>query len=310
MSKVREVKVACPKCRHAGLFTVYDSITLGQGHRSIGDFKGGVTGLIDELFTYSCKSCGQHSDVDHDLLINDLDSDRMIQVVNSMDDDEVNEVETHIARVFGDAVQFIVVKSPLDIIPLFGGAQEMMETKIVSLQKLIAYATGLKLEIGSGYGLDRSDPIEVLEDYYGLVPELEQEIAHAVAVFYGMWRARTGEVELIEDDGKMIDKIEVVFEGGDGVDKTRYIYFDITAAYRNIGKKIDEVKSKKQIKALREGTYYTKVDPIPHFFAAAYYAFSLRKNENLSPESVRQVLDLDNGDEAQNIYDKLIECGF
>ena len=120
MSRIEKVQVTCPKCKQQGDFTYYHSITLGKGHASLSDYEHGIYGMNLELLSYHCQSCGKDSSAVHDLLINDLENDRMIQLSVEGNDKEIEEAKKEHHRMFGEHAEFIVVHSPLELPALFG----------------------------------------------------------------------------------------------------------------------------------------------------------------------------------------------
>lgn len=127
MSRIQEVKVTCPKCNEEGDFAYYHSITLGRNHKSINDFEHGAYGMNLEILSYRCESCGKDTTAVHDLLINDLENDRMIQLSVDGNDEAINESKKEYHRRFGEQSEFIIVHSPLEIPPLFEKKQTMTE---------------------------------------------------------------------------------------------------------------------------------------------------------------------------------------
>ena len=120
MSRIEKIRVTCPKCKTEGDFTYYHSITLGDGHKSLNDFEFGAYGISLELLAYRCESCGEESAAVHDLLINDLDNNRMIQLSVEGNDEAIEDSRRQYQKMFGKSAEFIVIHSPLDIPPLFG----------------------------------------------------------------------------------------------------------------------------------------------------------------------------------------------
>lgn len=121
MSKIQTIDVECPNCGVQGEFVYHHSITLGGHHKKIDDFEHGIHGLIQDLLTYRCDNCDKVSWAPHDLLINDLDNSRMIQLSVDGNDEAIEQSIVDYRRMFGQSAEFIVVHDPSELPPLFEG---------------------------------------------------------------------------------------------------------------------------------------------------------------------------------------------
>ena len=181
---------------------------------------------------------------------------------------------------------------------------------MISLRKLIAYASGIEPQISGGLGLNINDPIIILENHHSMAVELERFVAEKVAVFYGMWEAEIGRATLLQQNDRVLDELQISHENKAGELVESRLFFDITEAYKNVGKTLEHVKSAEELKDLRSGNYFTRTEPTPHFYAAVFYAFTLKDDEDLNTESLISALNLDSAQTAEDLIEKLKECGF
>lgn len=181
---------------------------------------------------------------------------------------------------------------------------------MIDLCKLIGYASGTEPQISGGLGLSIDDPIIVLENHHGMAIELERFVAKELSVFYGMWKANIEKTTLLESEGRTLDELQIVHENTAGDTVESKLYFDITKAYKSIGKTLESVKSESQLESLRADEYFKRIEPTPHFYAAAYYAFTLEKNEHLNAESLMNALAIESAQVAEDLTIKLQRCGF
>lgn len=180
----------------------------------------------------------------------------------------------------------------------------------IDLRKAIAYASGRDVRISGGLGLSPEDPIVVTENHHGFAVELEHFVAKEVAVFYGMWKADIGTVTLKEFDGKHIDEMQIKHLDNSDEPTESNLYFDITDGYKNVGLALKDVKRPEEVERIYSSQYHKRTEPIPHFYAAVYWAFHQGDDEELNVESAKKALALESDDEIRLILSKLAECGF
>ena len=181
---------------------------------------------------------------------------------------------------------------------------------MINLKKAIAYASGKDVRIAGGLGLTIDEPIVITENHHGFAVELERFVAKEVAVFYGMWNADIGTATLRQLGDKHIDELQINhLDNSDEPTESR-LYFDISAGYTNVGLPLKEVKSSDEVERIYSNKYHKVIEPIPHFYAAVYWALHQVDDEELDLRSAKQALALESDEEAKLVLSKLAECGF
>ena len=181
--------------------------------------------------------------------------------------------------------------------------------KNFNLQKAIGYASGKEVRVNGGLGLSKDDPVLITETHHSLAVELERFVAKEVSVFYGFWNAEIQSVKLLDYDGKKIDEFSIGYEDGEGESQEAKLYFDISSGYSNIGKTLEQVKTKDELDQIYGNIYHKDHERVEHFYSAVYWALHKENEEADDVETLLCMFGLESEELAVEIHDKLKECG-
>jgi len=185
----------------------------------------------------------------------------------------------------------------------------------IDLKNTILYATGKKLKVYGGLGLDIENRVIILETNYKLASEAQRLITDLLIRFFRLDQAETGGVKLTRYEGNYISKILVTHkyenEEGEECSQVTPLYFDIALAHSNTNKSLEEGKSKDEL--IDRHNEANDLQSNKHFkannFINAVALAITHGPSDFEAVDLTHMYDID-AKESEAIYATLDECGF
>jgi hypothetical protein len=137
-----------------------------------------------------------------------------------------------------------------------------------NLQKAIELAEGETPAIIGGTGLYINDPIILTENYYPYAIELERSVGIAALQLYGFADTDVKDAVTRKAGNYVIHAFQFEYENYQEELKKSQLYFDISLAYSNKEKRLQEVKTPEEYSKLISNQPQAKKPRIKHFAQA------------------------------------------
>lgn len=141
----------------------------------------------------------------------------------------------------------------------------------IDLKKILYNVKGREFPVSGGLGLDVPTRIIVSENYHDFALSLVNEISNVLIDFFKIDLVTQKQTEIVEVDSYRLAIVTVTYEceDGDGDERKEDIalYFDISLSFGNIGRSLEEVKSKEEIDTLvaNNRDNALAIQLLPHF---------------------------------------------
>ncbi len=141
----------------------------------------------------------------------------------------------------------------------------------VDLKKILYNIKGKKLPVSGGLGLDINSRVIIAETCHDFALSLVNEISNVLISFFKIDPVTEKQTEKVEVDSYKLARVTVTYahedDDGEELKEDVVLYFDISLSYGNIGRSLQDVKSKEEIDMLvadtQDNSHATRL--LPHF---------------------------------------------
>jgi len=183
----------------------------------------------------------------------------------------------------------------------------------VNLKKILYNINGKDFPISGGLGLDMDTRVVISETYHTFALSIVNEISNTLIEIFKIDTITHKQTAMVEVNSYKLARVTITFayevNDGDEMIENLELFFDLSLSHKNIGRSLQEVKSKEEID-LMVADYYKKPEAtrlLPHFADIVSTSITYGST-NLGEADFIQLFDICERD-AERAMNLLDECG-